>query len=64
METNIAELKKELESWETRAGCWVNTYVRDTFEATIEELKKEIEQLKIKNQQLSNTYKNQVAENK
>lgn len=57
METNIAELKKKLESWEARARCWVNTYNRDTFESNQEELKKDIKQLKVKNQQLSNIYK-------
>lgn len=62
LEDYIIKLKSELNSWETRAGCWVNEFVREEFETKISDHKKQIEQLKFENKQLSRMYNNSMAE--
>ena len=37
------ELKNEIKQWETRASCWINTFVREKFESKIEDLESEIQ---------------------
>ncbi|VVC38002.1 Endonuclease/exonuclease/phosphatase [Cinara cedri] len=54
LEDTIVDLKSELFSWETRAGCHINIIVRDNYVVKIENLEKENQQLKIKNKQLLN----------
>ncbi|XP_060845600.1 kinetochore protein NDC80 homolog [Rhopalosiphum padi] len=56
------ELKKVINEWETRAGCWINTFVREEFESKIEDLKNEIQQLSVKNLQLTETYNKTISE--
>jgi len=55
-------LKKVINEWETRAGCWINTFVREEFESKIEDLKNEIQQLSVKNLQLTETYNKTISE--
>lgn len=63
LEANVVELKSKLNSWETRAECWINMNVRDKYESKIEDLNNEIKLLTIKNQQQAGTYKNLISEN-
>lgn len=62
LEDTIIELKSEIDSWETRAGCWINTHVRKEFESEINDHKKQIVQLKIENTQLSRMYNNSISD--
>lgn len=62
LEDNIIKLKSELDSWETRAGCWVNEFVRQEFETKIADHKKQIDQLKLENKQLSRMHNNSMTE--
>ncbi|KAF0766392.1 spindle assembly checkpoint component MAD1-like [Aphis craccivora] len=45
LKNDSVELKKVIKQWETRAGCWINTFVREEFESKIEDLKNEIQRL-------------------
>lgn len=56
------ELKNELKQWETRAGCWINEYVREQFETKIENLENENQRLNSENLQLTNKYNKIISE--
>ncbi|KAL4127366.1 hypothetical protein QTP88_011540 [Uroleucon formosanum] len=56
------ELKNELKQWETRAGCWINEYVREQFETKIENLENENQRLNVENLQLTNKYNKIISE--
>ncbi|XP_026819167.1 structural maintenance of chromosomes protein 3 homolog [Rhopalosiphum maidis] len=62
LKNDSIELKKVIQAWETRAGCWINTFVREEFESKIENLNKEIQQLSVKNLQLTETYNKIISE--
>ncbi|XP_025202155.1 spindle pole body component 110-like, partial [Melanaphis sacchari] len=62
LKNDCIELKKVIKDWEIRAGCWINTFVREEFESKIEDLKNEIQRLNIKNLQLTETYNKQISE--
>jgi len=62
LKADSVELKNVINDWETRAGCWVNTFVREEFESKIEDLKNEIQRLNIKNIQQSDTYEKIISE--
>ncbi|KAL5236700.1 hypothetical protein ACI65C_004110 [Semiaphis heraclei] len=59
---DIVELKNEIKQWETRAGCWINTYVREQFESKIENLENENQRLNVKNLQLTDKYNKTIIE--
>lgn len=63
LEASDVELKSKLNSWETRAGCWINMNVRDKYESKIVDLNNEIKLLTIKNEQQASTYKTLISEN-
>lgn len=56
------ELKNEIKQWETRAGCWINAYVREQFESKIENLENENQRLNVKNLQLTDKYNKTISE--
>ncbi|XP_050426960.1 tropomyosin-like, partial [Adelges cooleyi] len=62
LEAKKIALEEELKSWENRAGCWINTFVRDEFESKINEQKKEIENLTLLTNRLRSAYKISVSE--
>lgn len=62
LEADGKELRNDLIQWETRAGCWINNFVRDEYETKIEDLEKKIQKLNAENLQLSDTYRKAVSE--
>ncbi|KAE9528845.1 hypothetical protein AGLY_012420 [Aphis glycines] len=62
LKNDSVELKKVIKQWETRAGCWINTFVREEFESKIEDLKNEIQRLNDNNLQLTETFNKIISE--
>jgi len=62
LKDEVVELKNEIKQWETRAGCWINTYVREQFESKIENLENENQRLNVKNLQLIDKYNKTISE--
>ncbi|CAH1731498.1 uncharacterized protein LOC114122514 [Aphis gossypii] len=62
LKNDSVELNKVIKQWETRAGCWINTFVREEFESKIEDLKNEIQRLNDNNLQLTETFNKIISE--
>ncbi|XP_050528759.1 uncharacterized protein LOC126898590 [Daktulosphaira vitifoliae] len=62
LEANKISMEDKLKSWESKATCWMNSFVRDQFESKIEQQKNEIESLKILVNNLRGAYKNTETE--
>ncbi|XP_022181437.1 tropomyosin-like isoform X2 [Myzus persicae] len=62
LKEDVVELKNEIKQWETKAGCWINKYVREKFESKIEDLENENQRLNVKNLQLTDQYNKTISE--
>lgn len=62
LKNDSVELKKVIKQWETRAGCWINTFVREEFESKIEDLKNEIQRLNDNNLHMTEMFNKTISE--